>query len=453
MDLVIRGAQVVSSDRIAPLDVAVNDGKIAALLAPGEPCTADECIDAHGLYLLPGLVDAHVHMRDPGMTNKESIVSGTIAAACGGVTTVLDMPNTMPPVADVPTLRAKTRLVPGRAHVDVGFYALLGPGTIDRLPDLAAAGCMGFKLFLGPTTGNLQAPDWGELTSAFRILADLRIPIVVHAEDRAMIDYWLPRARQMGDDYAAFLAGRPESGEIAATERICRLAGETGAAVHIAHVTLAQAVDVIAAAKERKWPVTAETCPPYLFLTADDYRQVGTAMKVLPPVRQAADRAALWAALRCGTLDMVATDHAPHTTDDKAKGLWDAAAGAPGVETLLPMLLAAARRGTCTLPQIVRWCAEAPAIRFGIAGKGRLTPGAWADMVLVDLQRPWEIKPQRLHSLSASAETTPFHGWTGNGAPVMTLLHGRVVAQDGEPVGQPAGQWVHPGSKCDDASC
>lgn len=441
MDVVIRGAHVVRPQRVSRLDVAIENGKIAALLAPGATCPAHAEIDADGLILLPGLVDTHVHLREPGLTHKETIITGTMAAACGGVTTVLDMPNTMPPVTDPAILRSKGHHILGQAWVDVGLYALLGPGmNHNRLHELLEAGCVGFKLFLGPTTGNLQAPGWGELLALCHDLASLRIPLVVHAEDREVVE-WQGQVQDDVPTYEAFLASRPAWGEVDTTARMCRLAGSTGVRVHIAHVSQAEAVDVIQVAKQRGWPVTAETCPPYLFLTANDYPRVGNQMKVLPPIRYDRDQQKLWEGLHYGAIDTVATDHAPHTEDEKARPLAEAASGAAGVETMLPLLLNAVHQGRCTLQDIALWCAEAPASRFGLHGKGRITPGAWADLVLVDMEKNWMIEANSLHSLSPQ---NPFCGQQGRGAPVCTFLRGQVIAAEGEPVGEPTGEWVRP---------
>lgn len=441
IDLLVRGGKVVTSREVFQADVAIANGRVEKLLRPGSPCRSASVLDAGDLYVMPGLIDAHVHLREPGLVDKEDIASGTMAAACGGVTTVLDMPNTLPPVESAPILAAKAELIRGKAYVDVGLFALLSTGSARQINALIDAGCVGFKLFLGPTTGNLAAPSWGELLEIFSHMAGTEVPIVVHAENREVIEYWLPKAKRVGEGYDSFLASRPEFGEVAATAQVCRLAGATGTSVHIAHLALKDAVEVVRQARMAGWPVTAEACIPHLFLTADDYEIVGAAMKVLPPVRHRADQEALWQGLARGDIDIIATDHAPHLESDKEGPAWDAAAGAPGVETLLPLLLERARQGSYTLSDIARWCAAAPAARFGLEGKGCIKPGAWADLVLVDLGKEWVLEGKNLHS---RCRTIPFEGRTGYGAPVLTLLRGRVVAQEGQVVGNPTGSWVRP---------
>jgi dihydroorotase len=442
VDLVIRNATIIDSHFTGAVDIAIDAGRIEALFSPGATCVATQEIDARGQIVMPGLIDAHVHLREPGLTYKETIATGTAAALMGGVTTVLDMPNTLPPVSTPQILQAKGELVAGRAWADTGFFALLGPGMIHQLAALVDAGCVGFKLFLGPTTGNLQAPDFGELYAAFQILADLGVPVVVHAEDRALVEYAQVQSTEDPLSYHAFLKQRPAFGEVMATQQICRLAAATGARVHIAHVALADAVEVIAQAKSHGWPITAETSPAYLFLCDEDYTDIGTAMKVLPPVRSRVDQLALWEGLHDGAIDMIATDHAPHTPADKAKDLAVAAAGAPGVETLLQLLLDASQDGQCTVTDIARWCAYVPAQIFGLASKGKICPGARADLVVVDTQAPWTIDQQQLHSKPC---VSPFHGWHGVGMARHTVLAGKVVMTDSRLVGQPQGIWVKPG--------
>lgn len=441
-DLLIRGGQVITPHGIQQLDVVISKGIISELVPPGTSLAAKEQVDVGGLYILPGLIDAHVHMREPGYLHKESMQTGTAAAACGGVTTVLDMPNTLPPVSGPGELAAKAALISGRAHVDIGLYALLGSSDPATLQALAAAGAIGFKLFLGPTTGDLRAPEWGELLAIGPYLAELGLPVVVHAEDRSVIEYWQPRSQQVGNNYAQFMSSRPAFGELAATAQACLLAGLTGAHMHVAHVSLARALDYIEQAKAHGWPVSAEACLPHLFLTNNDYPAIGNKMKVLPPVRTADDQAALWQGLHAGALDIVATDHAPHTDADKAGSIWQSASGAPGVETLLPLMLNAAANGRCTLCDIVRWCSYMPAHLFALPGKGVIAPGYQADMVFIDMQAEWQVQPEQLHSRSA---ITPFAGFRGKGRVVDVYLHGQLVARDGELTGAiPSGRWLRP---------
>ncbi|MFS8534103.1 MAG: allantoinase AllB [Limnochordales bacterium] len=453
-DLLVRGGMIVTAGGVFPGDILVRGGRIAAVVqraeefpnwepwvagGAGEGMEHVRVLDATGLHVLPGLVDVHVHLRDPGLTHKEDFLSGTAAAAFGGVTTVLEMPNTLPPVATAALFAQKRERLAGRSYVDYGLYGVIDEANFPHLRELAEAGAIAFKLFLGPTTGDIRAPGWGRLQDVFALVAELGLPLVVHAEDRDVIEY---AQAQVGEarDYRAFLATRPPFGELAATQTTCLLAQVSGARVHIAHVSLGDAVDLIREAKERGAPVTAETCPPYLFMTAEDCERLGPASKILPPIRERKDQERLWEGLHDGTLDLIATDHAPHLTEEKASKSWSAAPGGMiGLETMLPQLLTAVGEGRLTLPQLVEWTSTRPATIFGLAGrKGDIRPGLDADFVLVDLDAEWTLQPEHLHSKS---KNSPLLGARLRGKVVHTIVRGHVVVENGK-LGEPIGQWL-----------
>lgn len=447
-DLLVKSGTIVTAERTFPGDVVIRCGRIVQVIEGGGSAgmvselsgAAVPVLDATGKYVLPGLVDVHVHLRDPGLTDKEDFATGTLAAACGGVTTVLDMPNTIPPVATADILREKAVGVRGRAYVDYGMYGLIDEHNADQLAAMAEAGAIGFKLFLGPTTGDLCAPGWGQLLEVFATLREIGLPVVVHAEDRDVIEYWQAQV-ETAADYATFLATRPRFGEVAAIQTVCLLAQMTDTPIHIAHVTLAEAVDVIRQAKATGAPVTAETCPPYLTMTEADCERLGTLSKILPPIRGEADRDALWAGLQDGTIDLIATDHAPHEQAAKQGHSWlTAAGGMVGVETMLPVLLDQMHRGRLSLNELVRWTSERPAQAFGLAErKGAVRPGIDGDLVIVDPDAERIIRAGTLHSKSANS---PVLGETLRGVVVHTVLRGRVIVDNGQPVGDPGGQPV-----------
>lgn len=530
-DLWIRGGTIVTAGRTFVGDVIIRNGRIDAVVERGgsgdEDRDASEAgdgsgdrdaaadrdasgdrgaaadrdrfghipvLDATGKFVLPGLIDVHVHFRDPGLIHKEDFRTGTLAAACGGVTTVFDMPNTLPPVATADVLRAKADGVRGRAHVDYGFYGLVDEHNGDELRALVDAGAIGFKLFLGPTTGDLRAPGWGRLIEVFETVREIGLPLVIHAEDRDVIEYWTakveagwrpdapsqvgrlddedrPEAAEQSEvadqsetadpsgaafNYEAFLATRPRFGEVAATQTACLLAQMTGARIHIAHVALAEAVEVIRQAKAAGAPVTAETCPTYLTMTADDCEALGPVSKILPPIRSGADREALWAGLHDGTIDLIATDHAPHERAAKTGDWLRAAGGMIGVETMLPLLLNEVSQGRLTLNKLVEWTSANPADLFGMAArKGDLRAGLDGDVVVVDPDAERVIgsgEPARAPSaVPARSVSAPLHSKSDNssllgrklrGAVVHTVVRGRVVVRDGRPVGGPLGERV-----------
>lgn len=452
-EFILYGGMIVSDSEVVAADLWVADGKVAGWLAPGagEKLAAARpgvrLISANGLYILPGLIDVHVHLREPGLEHKEDFVSGTEAAALGGVTTVLDMPNTIPPVTGPKELQDKMAKAEGRLTVDVGFYGVVGRDNLDAIEDLAAAGAVAFKMFLGPTTGEIRPPEHGALFAAFEEVARTGLPLVVHAEDREVIEYWQNRLAGLGDTYGHFLQSRPAYGEAAATELAIRLAEATGARVHIAHVATAEGVDVLRAAKERCEYVTCETCPHYLTLTEADWPRLGNKLKILPPVRSTKDQKWLWEAVQDGVIDVIATDHAPHLDAERTgKSLWDAPAGAAGLETMLPLLLDSVNRGRLTLPDVVRLTSERPAEIFGLAPrKGSLRPGADADLVLVDLMQRRVLRGEALRT---RAKSTPFEGMEVQGVPVATYLRGELVASQGDLVSTARrGRVLTPGSR------
>lgn len=450
-DLWIRGGIIVTEYGEFPADIKIADGKIAAVVRPGEKWEHGErdsgdalTVDASGCHVLPGVIDVHVHFRDPGLTHKEDFLTGSAAAACGGVTTVLDMPNTVPPVATADIFAEKKAALEGRSYVDYGLYAVITEGNADELPAMAEAGACAWKLFMGPTTGDIRAPELGELLHIFEhVVRPLGLPVVVHAEDRSVIEEAQRRVRDSGrSDYSALLASRPRMGEIIATETAARLAETTGVPVHIAHVTLAEAVDVIARHKARGVPITAETCPHYLWLSDEDVEALLPEAKILPLIRGSADRAALWEGITAGTIDVVATDHAPHRPEEKegASDLWAVPAGSPGVETLLPLMLDAVHEGRLTLPRLVQLLCANPARIFGLhPAKGSLRPGSDGDVVIIDLREKTTIDQSRLHS---KVKRSLFHGKTVQGKIRATIVRGQIVAENGELVGQPEGRLV-----------
>jgi len=445
-DTVIAGGTVVTETGAIAADVAIIDGRIAAIAAPGTLPPARERIDATGRHLLPGVIDAHVHFREPGLTHKEDFFTGTSAAACGGVTTVFDMPNTEPPTMRPADFAQKLALARSKAVVDFGIYGLLDARNLGVLEDIAAAGAIGFKLFIGNTTGNLPCPDDGAILEGFEILARLGLRCTVHAENSPIL-FRREQAMQLAGrtDVLAHLAARPDVCALEALNRTAIFAEWTGARVHIAHESTRLSLPFIRAAKARGVDMTVETCPQYLLLSTDDMRGANASiLRVNPPIREPGHREPLFAALLDGTIDMLATDHAPHLPEEKQrKNIWDCGCGFPGVETAMPLLLTEINRGRMTLEQYVRASSANPARAFGLyPRKGAIAVGSDADIAVVDMARTALIAPERLHSRS---KVTPFADRAVQGVPVMTLVRGRVVMRDGDIVAPPGwGRQVVP---------
>ncbi len=438
VDLVIRGAQVVSPDRIFEAAVAIAGERIVAVGHDDTMPPSREEMRADGLHLLPGAIDSHVHFRDPGYPNKETWKTGSAAAALGGVTTVFEMPNTNPPTGTVEALRLKQKAAES-SYVDFGIHGLLGDDTVERLEELLEAGVTSFKAFVGNTFGNLPAPTDGALLEGFEKLAPLGIRTVVHAENSSILFRRQKKMQAAGRiDAMAHLAARPAVAEIEAIGRVLTLAEWTGARVHIAHHSAADSLYLLRAARARGVDVTAETCPQYLLLNTDHMRTLGGVMRLNPPIREPRHNQPLWDALMDGTLDMIATDHAPHAPEEKTReSIWDCDCGFPGVETQMPLMLTEVNRGRASLMDYVRWSSVNPAKAWGLYGtKGVIAPGAHADIAFVDMNRAGVLSQNKLQSIS---KISPWNGRAVRGYPLHTLLRGRFVMRDGRLVAEAAG--------------
>ncbi|MGQ4274025.1 allantoinase AllB [Terrihabitans sp. B22-R8] len=437
-DLVVHGGIIAGETETQAASLAIRDGVIVAVGTAEAMPPARETFDATGLHLLPGAIDAHVHYREPGYTHKEDWGTGTQAAAMGGVTTVFDMPNVNPPTGTPDALALKLEAAK-KAHVDFGIYGLLAEDNIDQLEALIEGGVAAFKCFMGNTFGNLPSPSTGAMLEGFEILATHGMRCSLHAETASIMAWRQKKLRAAGrHDPLAHLASRPA---IVATEAVSRaaiLAEWTGARIHILHISSADELRPLREAKARGVDITGETCPHYLLFDERAYDTLGSIIRVNPPVREAHHQAALWEALADGTIDMIATDHAPHDPEEKRRDdIWTADCGFPGVETQMQLMLTAVNEGRFTLEQYVRMSAAAPARAFGLfPRKGALVPGADADIAFVDLARRHVIRTEELHS---RAKITPFEGMETVGLPVHTMVRGRFAMRDRTIVADSAG--------------
>ncbi len=430
-DLVIRGGTLVTHDGIGPGDVGARDGRIVAV-GDLSRTGADEVIDAAGLHVLPGVIDTQVHFREPGNEHKEDLESGTRAAVMGGVTAVFEMPNTDPPTTTPEALADKLDRAGGRAWADHAFYAGATAenadtlGALERLP-----GCCGVKVFMGSSTGGLLVPDDASLR---RVLENCRRRVAVHAEDEERL---AARAHVAAD--AAHPRAHPEWRDVEtafrATRRLVSLAAELRRRVHVLHVTTAEEAAYLAA---RKDVASVEVTPQHLTLEAPDcYDRLGAFAQMNPPVREARHRDGLWRAVADGTVDVVGSDHAPHTREEKGRTYPKTPSGMPGVQTLLPVMLDHVAAGRLSLARLVDLLCHGPNRLFGIVGKGRLAAGYDADVTLVDLAASREISDDWV---AAKCGWTPFAGMRVTGWPVGTVVRGRPVMREGELLGAPSGR-------------
>jgi allantoinase len=385
-DLVVRGERVLVDGAFTPAEVGVRDGVIARVAALGERLTAGRTVElADDEVLIPGLVDTHVHVNEPGRTEWEGFASATRAAAAGGVTTIVDMPlNSIPPTTTVAALEFKRRAAEGQVFVDVGFWGGVVPGNEADLEPLVAEGVFGFKCFLVHSGVDEFPPVTAdEMEAAMTVLAGARDSLlIVHAEDAAVID---GAPHPHSPSYADFLASRPREAEGVAISAVIERAQRTGARAHILHLSSADALDRIATAKHHGVRLTVETCPHYLTLGAEEIPPGATAFKCCPPIREAGNRDALWQGLESGVIDFIVSDHSPAPTELKTAGGGDFAEAWGGIASLqlgLPLVWTEARRRGIPLAGVVEWMSAAPARRVGLTGKGRIGEGAAADLAV-----------------------------------------------------------------------
>ncbi|WP_372025903.1 dihydroorotase [Tistrella mobilis] len=433
-DLLVRGGVVVTPGGRVRADIACRAGRIVALGDLAGSWSAETVVDAAGLHVLPGVIDSQVHFREPGLTHKETIAAGTQGAVLGGVTTIFEMPNTTPPTLTAADLEAKLAIAARDAWCDHAFYIGGAAANADDLAQLERLpGCAGVKVFMGSSFGDLLADDETVLR---RILANGRRRMAVHAEDEARLRDRRAIVETAGDVRLHPVWRDPESAMLA-TRRIVRLAAEAGRLLHVLHVSTAGEMEFLAGHKQR---VSVEVTPHHLTLEAPGcYERLGSLAQMNPPVRNAAHRAALWRAVRDGVVDVLGSDHAPHTRAEKARPYPACPSGMTGVQTLLPVMLNHVAAGRLSLERLVDLTAAGPARIFGIAGKGRIAVGSDADLVLVDLGARRRIADADIASL---AGWTPYDGMEVTGWPMATVLRGQVVMREGELSGLPCGRPV-----------
>jgi len=452
-DLVIQNGDVVLPTGRAAADIAVTDGVITSI--GREVGDAAEVIDARDLVVLPGLVDAHVHFNEPGRADWEGWDAGTRGAAAGGVTTVLEMPlNAHPPTISAANFDAKQAVASQKALVDYGLWGGLVNDNLAELAGLAARGVVGFKAFMSESGVDdfRRVPD-GVLAAGLKAAARLGVVVGVHAESHEMVERLTSEIRGRREvDRLAWGRARPAAAEREAIERLvsCVRGAGPGARAHVVHVSDAEGLAEVQAAREWGLSVTAETCPHYLSFTEEDFARVGPALKCAPPIRDAAARERLWTALLEGRVDLVGSDHSPCPAADKQKGehdVWEAWGGVAGIQATLPVLLTEGVHGRgLSLERLADLTATAPARLFGLyPRKGAIAVGADADFALVDPGRTWTFSAEQLQTRSG---ISPYLGRTFRGAAVRTIVRGRTVFADGEVVGTPGwGMLVRPDAK------
>jgi dihydroorotase len=431
-DLIVRGGEVVNHAGRGPADVGVRGGKIAAV-GDLSQATAGEVFDARGLTVMPGVIDTQVHFREPGLEWKEDLESGSRAAVLGGVVAVFEMPNTEPTTTDPDALADKLVRAKGRMHCDHAFYVggthenARWLGELERLP-----GCCGVKVFMGASTGTLLVQDDEGVE---QVLRHVNRRAAFHSEDEYRLAERRPLART--GDWTSHPEVRDVQSAIQSTERLVRIATKLGKRIHVLHVTTAQEVAYLAAHKD---VASVEFTPQHLTLAGPEaYERLKGYAQMNPPIRGEEHRAALWVGLANGVPDVLGSDHAPHTSEEKARPYPASPSGMPGVQTLLPVMLTHVAEGRLTLERLVDLTSHGANRLFGLADKGRLAEGYDADLTIVDLKARRTLR----HDMMASrVGWTPFDGLEAKGWPMATIIRGTVVMRDDEVVaphlGEPA---------------
>jgi dihydroorotase len=431
-DLIVRGGEVVNHAGRGLADVGITDGRVVKVGDLGQ-ASAGEVIDATGLTVLPGVIDTQVHFREPGLEWKEDLETGSRAAALGGVTAVFEMPNTEPATTNPEALADKLARARDRMWTDHAFYVggthenarLLG--ELERLP-----GCCGVKVFMGASTGTLLVADDDGVRE---VLRHVKRRATFHSEDEYRLVERRPLAR--AGDWTSHPEVRDAQSAIQSTHRLVRLARETGARIHVLHVTTAEEIDFLA---DNKDVATVEVTPQHLTLVAPEaYERLKGLAQMNPPIRDAGHVAGLWRAITHGVADVLGSDHAPHTLEEKARPYPASPSGMPGVQTLVPVMLNHVAEGRMTLERFVDLTSHGAQRVFGIAGKGRMAEGYDGDLTIVDLKARRTL---RHADMATRCGWTPFDGMEVTGWPVMTIVRGRTVMRDDELIGPAAGRPV-----------
>jgi len=429
--LAIVNASLVNEGRVVATDVLVRGDRIERV-GPG-PVPADaEVVDLAGKHLLPGLIDDQVHCREPGLTHKATLASESLAAVCGGVTSFLDMPNTSPPATDRAALVAKKRIAAETCHANYGFYLGATHTNIEEIRRAGPEDACGIKVFMGSSTGNMLVDDPATLEAIFR---DARLAVATHCEDTPMILEAERRAREKyGEEVPMSEHATIRSAEACykSSSLAVGLARRHGTRLHVLHLSTGRELQLFQAGPIGAKRITAEVCVHYLWFDESRYADLGTRIKCNPAIKTATDRAALRRAVVGDVIDVIATDHAPHTLEEKARGYFDAPSGLPLVQHSLLMLLEQHRDGLYSLEKIVEKAAHNPAQLFGIEGRGFVREGYFADLVVVDLQGTTQVNPAEVRY---KCGWSPFEGTEFHSRVLLTVVNGVSVYADGRPTG------------------
>jgi allantoinase len=456
VDLVLKNCRIITAGDMFEGGLAVDSGEIVAVAKDWRLPPADRVVDLHGNLVIPGAIDAHCHCHAMGRSDWEDFKSGTMAAAAGGVTTVLEMPQTLPPTSTVEAFVEKRRTAGRDVVVNFGLYGGAGSQNITEIPRMAAEGAIAFKTFMPPPSPGREKDMWGlyvtddgSFLETLKTIARTGLLSCVHAENWQIHQFLAQKLESEGrKDLSAYLESRPGITESEGISRATMLAAAAGARAHICHVAAREAVEVISRAKQAGQTLTAETCPHYLTFTAEQVNHLGAYAKINPPIRTPEDRDMLWKGLGNGAIDVVASDHGPFAKEWKEAGLqniWKASMGTPTLDVMLPVMLTHVRHGLISLESLVRVMSENVARIFGLyPKKGNVQVGADADLVVVDLKRKKKLRAEEFYT-KAKDIALVYDGVNVEGLPVATYVNGVEVMSNGEVSGKPGtGRFVKP---------
>ncbi len=435
VDTVLINTKLLFQGKVVNAGIAIENGKIIKIAKDSNLPSASTKINLNGHMTLPGLIDPHVHLRDQQLAYKEDFFTGTSAAAVGGVTFVMDMPNNKPVTNDSFSLKKRMKLAEKKVLVNTAFYSAF-PKNLDEIEEIVKAGAIGFKVYLSNKIGGIDIDDDQLLLEAFRKAAKMGVPVAVHAEDHKIITKIQNEIKNTGrNETSAYLQAHPPEAEIASIQRILPIIKNSGVHAHFCHISSAKGLNVIINAKKIGLSVTCEVTPHNLLLTYETYKQSGTLAFTDPPLRTREDVAVLWSALKHGSIDVIASDHAPHDLTEKEVNIvWDVKAGIPGLETTLPLLLTQVSQGRLVLSDLIKLTAKVPARIFHLKKRGYLAEGNWADLVVVDMKRECNIDSSLFVS---KAKYSPFDGFHIKGMPIKTFVNGNLIMDSGEIVAKP----------------
>jgi dihydroorotase len=420
VDLTLRNCKIWLNKQLVNYGITIDEGIITSISKDVNLSNSDETVNCKGNIVLPGLVDVHVHFREPGATNKEDWHTGSMAALYGGITYVMDMPNNIPPITTVKRLGEKRKIAEKKSLVNFGLYAGIGNENINQISEIGNH-TNAFKIFLDQSAGELKIDD-DSLKKSFVSISKTGKNISVHAEDRKIIEENLKKYKDRNDALSHALIRSPEA-EISAIKKVVQLSKSSGAKLHILHVTTKEGLNVIYQAKKENVNISCETCPHYLFMTQKDLEEKGSLLKINPPLRTKDDQKALWEGILNGTIDIISTDHAPHTLEEKNQDIHNVPSGVPGIETSLSLMLNAVNKRMISFEKLVELMHDNSVKRFDLEKYGEIEKGNCANLTVIDLNKKWKIVGDDLRT---KCKWSPYEGWEGNGTPIITIINGNV---------------------------